>query len=87
MRFAYHASMCAPDQYIPLARAVEAAGFDSFTFPDGICYPPMTRRVKLAIPSGTVTPASTPDTPAPATVAPPPTATRWASGSGRRWPS
>ena len=42
---------------------------------DGICYPPMTRRVKLAIPSGTVTPASTPDTPAPATVAPPPTAT------------
>ena len=42
---------------------------------DGICYPPMTRRVKLAIPSGTVTPASTPDTPAPATVAPLPTAT------------
>ena len=42
---------------------------------DGICYPPMTRRVKLAIPSGTVTPASTPDMPAPATVAPPPTAT------------
>ena len=42
---------------------------------DGICYPPMTRRVNLAIPSGTVTPASTPDTPAPATVAPLPTAT------------
>ncbi|WP_447586553.1 protein-disulfide reductase DsbD domain-containing protein [Pseudoxanthomonas mexicana] len=42
---------------------------------DGICYPPMTRRVKLAIPSGTVTPPSTPDTPAPATVAPLPTAT------------
>ena len=42
---------------------------------DGICYPPMTRRVKLSIPSGTVTPASTPDMPAPATVAPPPTAT------------
>lgn len=42
---------------------------------DGICYPPMTRRVKLAIPSGTVTPASTPDTPAPATVAPLPDAT------------
>ena len=42
---------------------------------DGICYPPMTRRVKLSIPSGTVTPASTPDTPAPATVAPLPTAT------------
>ncbi|WP_448243194.1 protein-disulfide reductase DsbD family protein [Pseudoxanthomonas mexicana] len=42
---------------------------------DGICYPPMTRRVKLAIPSGTVTPASTPDTSAPATVAPLPDAT------------
>ena len=42
---------------------------------DGICYPPMTRRVKLAIPSGTVTPASTPDMPAPASVAPLPTAT------------
>lgn len=42
---------------------------------DGICYPPMTRRVKLAIPSGPVTPASTPDMPAPATVAPLPDAT------------
>ena len=42
---------------------------------DGICYPPMTRRVKLSIPSGTVTPASTPDMPAPASVAPLPTAT------------
>jgi len=42
---------------------------------DGICFPPMTRRVTLAIPSGTVTPASTPDMPAPATVAPLPTAT------------
>ena len=42
---------------------------------DGICYPPMTRRVKLAIPAGTVTPASTPDVPAPAAVAPLPTTT------------
>jgi probable F420-dependent oxidoreductase len=39
MRFAYHASMCSPEQYLPLARAVEDAGFDSFTFPDSICYP------------------------------------------------
>ena len=39
MRFAYHASMCSPDQYLPLARAVEEAGFDSFTVPDSICYP------------------------------------------------
>ena len=47
---------------------------------DGICYPPMTRRVTLSIPSGTITPATratpaTPDMPAPATVAPLPTAT------------
>jgi thiol:disulfide interchange protein len=39
---------------------------------DGICYPPMTRRVKLSIPAGTVTPASAPDVPAPAAVAPQP---------------
>jgi alkanesulfonate monooxygenase SsuD/methylene tetrahydromethanopterin reductase-like flavin-dependent oxidoreductase (luciferase family) len=31
--------MCAPDQYLPLAIAVEEAGFDGFTFPDSICYP------------------------------------------------
>ena len=37
---------------------------------DGICYPPMTRRVKLSIPSGTVTPSGTPDVPAPAAVQP-----------------
>jgi thiol:disulfide interchange protein len=42
---------------------------------DGICYPPMTRRVKLSIPAGTVTPASTPDVPAPAAVAPAQTTT------------
>ncbi|WP_334180551.1 protein-disulfide reductase DsbD [Pseudoxanthomonas sp.] len=40
---------------------------------DGICYPPMTRRVALSIPAGTVTPASTPDVPAPIAVAPLPT--------------
>ena len=39
MKFAYHATMCPPQQYAPLARAAEAAGFDSFTFPDSICYP------------------------------------------------
>ena len=39
MKFTYHATMCAPDQYLPLALAVEAAGFDGFTFPDSICYP------------------------------------------------
>ncbi|MBD9470254.1 protein-disulfide reductase DsbD [Pseudoxanthomonas sp. PXM01] len=42
---------------------------------DGICYPPMTRRVKLSIPAGTITPASTPDVPAPTAAAPLPTST------------
>ncbi|MDG2411302.1 MAG: TIGR03619 family F420-dependent LLM class oxidoreductase [Halioglobus sp.] len=39
MKFTYHATMCAPDQYLPLALATEEAGFDGFTFPDSICYP------------------------------------------------
>jgi len=39
MRFAYHATMCNPELYLPLAMAVEEAGFDSFTLPDSICYP------------------------------------------------
>ena len=39
MKFAYHATMCPPDQYVPLAQAAEEAGFDTFTFPDSICYP------------------------------------------------
>ena len=39
MKFAYHATMCDPDFYLPLARAAEEAGFDSFTVPDSLCYP------------------------------------------------
>jgi probable F420-dependent oxidoreductase len=39
MRFAYHATMCDPRFYLPLAVAVEDAGFDTFTLPDSICYP------------------------------------------------
>lgn len=39
MKFAYHATMCPADQYLPLAIAAEEAGFDTFTFPDSICYP------------------------------------------------
>ena len=39
MRFAYHATMCKPDFYLPLAIAAEEAGFDTFTLPDSICYP------------------------------------------------
>ena len=39
MRFAYHATMCDPSFYLPLAHAVEEAGFDSFTLADSVCYP------------------------------------------------
>lgn len=39
MRFAYHHSMCPPEQYIPLTKAAEEIGFDTVTFPDSICYP------------------------------------------------
>lgn len=39
MKFGYHASMCNPAFYRDLAIATEAAGFDTFTLPDSICYP------------------------------------------------
>ena len=39
MRFAYHATMCDVNYYLPLAIAAEEAGFDTFTLPDSICYP------------------------------------------------
>lgn len=39
MKFTYHAAMCPPDQYLPLAKAVEEHGFYGFTVPDSICYP------------------------------------------------
>lgn len=39
MKFAYHAAMCPADQYLPLCQAAERIGFDTFTFPDSICFP------------------------------------------------
>jgi probable F420-dependent oxidoreductase len=39
MRFSLAETMCDPAQYAPLARAAEAAGFDSYTLPDSIAYP------------------------------------------------
>lgn len=39
MQFAYHAGMCNPAFYLELAKAAEAAGYDSFTLPDSIFYP------------------------------------------------
>ena len=39
MRFGYHATMCDPAFYKPLAQAAERLGYDTFTLPDSICYP------------------------------------------------
>jgi len=39
MRFTYAESMCDPHHFFPLVRAAEAAGWDSFSIPDSICYP------------------------------------------------
>jgi probable F420-dependent oxidoreductase len=39
MRFSYAESMIDPTMYLPLARAVEAAGYDGMVVPDSICYP------------------------------------------------
>src|SRR3954447_5520352 len=39
MRFSYAESMTDPSFYLPLAKAAEAAGFDSFVVPDSILYP------------------------------------------------
>lgn len=39
MRFSYAESMIDPSFYLSLARAAEAAGYDSFIVPDSIAYP------------------------------------------------
>jgi probable F420-dependent oxidoreductase len=39
MRFSYAEAMTDPAHYVPLAKAAEAAGFDSFLVPDSIAYP------------------------------------------------
>ena len=39
MRFSYAESMVDPSYYLPLAKAAEEAGYDSFVVPDSICYP------------------------------------------------
>lgn len=39
MRFTFAESMCDPSHFLPLARAAEASGWDSFSIPDSICYP------------------------------------------------
>ncbi|PND55502.1 LLM class F420-dependent oxidoreductase [Mycobacterium sp. ENV421] len=39
MRFTYAEAMIDPSFYIPLAKAVEAAGYDGMTIPDSVAYP------------------------------------------------
>jgi probable F420-dependent oxidoreductase len=39
MRFSYAESMVDPSYYVPLARAAEEAGFDSFVVPESVLYP------------------------------------------------
>ncbi len=39
MKFAYHHSMCPPEEYVTLAQEAERLGFDTITMPDSICYP------------------------------------------------
>lgn len=39
MRFSLAETMCAPEQYVPLARAAEEVGFYAYTLPDSIAYP------------------------------------------------
>jgi len=39
MKFSYAITMPPAEQYVPLAQAAEAAGFDYVTIPDSLCYP------------------------------------------------
>ncbi len=39
MRFTYAEAMTDPTYYLPLAQAAEAAGYDSMTIADSLCYP------------------------------------------------
>jgi probable F420-dependent oxidoreductase len=52
MRFSYAESMTDPANYLPLARAVEAAGYASFIVPDSICYPEVSDSTYPYTPDG-----------------------------------
>jgi len=52
MRFTIAESMCAPDNYIPLAIAAEEAGYSSFTIPDSIAYPEVSESKYPYTPDG-----------------------------------
>lgn len=53
MRFSYAESMTDPANYLPLARAVEAAGYASFIVPDSIAYPEVSDSTYPYSPDGT----------------------------------
>ena len=53
MRFSYAESMTDPSYYLPLARAAEAAGYDSMVVPDSICYPEVSDTTYPFNPDGT----------------------------------
>ena len=53
MRFSYAESMTDPSFYLPLARAAEAAGYDSMVVPDSICYPEVSDTTYPFNPDGT----------------------------------
>jgi len=53
VRFCYAESMTDPSFYAPLARAAEAAGYDSMVIPDSICYPAESASVYPFNPDGT----------------------------------
>ncbi len=52
MRFSYAESMTDPANYLPLARAVEEAGYASFVVPDSICYPEVSDSTYPYTPDG-----------------------------------
>jgi probable F420-dependent oxidoreductase len=53
VRFSYAESMIDPSFYVPLARAAEEAGYDSFIVPDSIAYPEHSDAVYPFNPDGT----------------------------------
>lgn len=52
MRFTYAESMIDPSYYLPLAQAVEAAGYDTFLVPDSIAYPEVSDSTYPYTPDG-----------------------------------
>ena len=52
MRFSYAESMIDPAYYLPLARAVEDAGYDAMVVPESLCYPKESDSVYPFSPDG-----------------------------------